>query len=225
MVGPPRPNAGHQLAARRQRPTVIPQQAVGGQLLRRFVVALTRCNQLIDPARTAIDGIDQTSHRASQCPQFDRVKMPFANGPAERIGRASSRCHGLLDRVRQRGQRSLPEDERQPQLLRCGPVARGEEHEFRVDPCRLAKRRQPVRPMLFVVRKLQQVEDDENDLVFPRGFPKELLHRCVVVLLHRQHGDEQVGTVADRIGPSPVDLRIAVDIGGIEQQQVLGQTR
>ena len=108
--------------------------------------------------------------------------------------------------------------ERQPQLAGRPAVVGNHVNQFRPRrPFRLAERVQPLRPIVAVGLQIALVEDHDDRLVGLDRRAKELLHRGVVVFLLRQHGHQHVGRLANGPGPLPVDRRVGIDVGRVEQ--------
>ena len=111
---------------------------------------------------------------------------------------------------------------RQRQLLASRPILRNDIDQSRPGAGLRREGREPDGPIVAIPFEVALVEQDDDRLVGLDRFAEELLDCGVVVFLLGEDGQDDVGHLADRPGPAPVDGHVGVDVGGIQKHQSRG---
>ena len=167
--------------------------------------------------RHAPPPIEHARDGAAETADLDGVEVQRGQVVAQARGRQPPRV-GLRARPLARHKAI----ERQPQALGRPAIVRGRVDQLRLRPGLLAERRQPRRPGRMVFFPVAEVENHQDRLIGLHRGAEKLLDGRIVVFLLRQHGDQDVGGLADRPGALPIDRHVGIDVGRVEEQEPRG---
>ena len=187
-------------------------QAMGE--LNEFAAAMLNLFQI---AGEASFGIEEEFERAFQGCTFDLIEVEPGDFFDER--NRGLFCGGGSG-FKTRGTGPLTTKEGESILLGGGTVVGSEVDADWIDAGFLLKGLEPAGPIFLIERKLAPIEDNEDAFAFESSLAEELFDGGIVVFLLSQDGDENVGALTDPSRPFPVDRGIAIDIGGIEEEEV-----
>ncbi len=182
-----------------------------------FAAAAKSAAARADPmqiSRHAAPGIEHAAHRPAKGADLDGIEPERSQ--------FVSQIDGPGDRLAAVGAYAI---KRQAQLLGGVAIVRDHVHQLRGGADLVAECGQPLRPIIGVGRKIALVKEHEDRFVGLGGQAEKPLYGRVVVFLLREHGQQNVGRLADGLRPRPVHLYVGIHVRSIQKQQARRHAR